>query len=81
MSTINAAVENMGNAVVAKQIKDGGQQKLHEPLPIRVERIDSISETENQGWNVPLMKMGVQGLECHVVNGIGAAKDSTRNTS
>jgi hypothetical protein len=34
--------------------------------------MDSILDTDNLGWNVPLMKMDVQGFECNVVDGMSA---------
>lgn len=77
-STINAAQGNMGNAVVGSQIKDGPGQKFREPIPIRLERLDSILNTENQGWNIPVMKIDAQGFECRIMDGMGAVPDRIR---
>jgi hypothetical protein len=41
-STINAAEGNMGNAVVGTQIQDKPDQQFREPIPIRIERLESI---------------------------------------
>jgi FkbM family methyltransferase len=71
-STINAALGNMGNAVVGSQIKDGPAQQFREPIPIRIERLDSILNTNNPGWNVPVMKIDAQGFECRIMDGMGA---------
>jgi FkbM family methyltransferase len=77
-STINAAQGNMGNSVVGSQIKDGPGQQFREPIPIRLERLDSILNTNNQGWNVPLMKIDAQGFECRIMDGMGAVPDRIR---
>jgi FkbM family methyltransferase len=73
-STINAAKGNFGNAVVGTTVSDHGvdDQKFFASIPIRVECIDTILNTDNLGGNVPLMKMDVQGFECFVVDGMGA---------
>jgi FkbM family methyltransferase len=80
-STINAAKGNMGNAVVGTQIKDTPEQQFLEPIPIRVERLDSILNTNNQGWNVPVMKVDAQGFECRIMDGMGAVLDCDRITA
>jgi FkbM family methyltransferase len=78
-STINEAQEgNMGNAVVGTQIKDDPTQPFLEPIPIRIERLDSILNTNNQGWNVPLMKIDAQGFECRIMDGKGAVPGGIR---
>jgi FkbM family methyltransferase len=73
-NTINAAKGNFGNSVVGTTVSDNGvnAQKFHPPIPIRVERMDSILDTDNLGWNVPLMNMDAKGYECIVVDGMGA---------
>jgi FkbM family methyltransferase len=71
-STINAAKGNFGNSVVGMAVADHGvdDQQFFAPIPIRVERIDSILDIDNPSWNVPLTKMDVQGFECFVVDGM-----------
>jgi FkbM family methyltransferase len=73
-STINSAKGNFGNSVVGMTIPDHGveDQEFLKPIPIRIERIDSILDTDNAGWNVPLMKMDSQGFECRIMDGGGA---------
>jgi FkbM family methyltransferase len=74
-STINTAHGNMGNAVIGSPIKDTPGQQFHEPIPIRIERLDSILNTNDEGWNVPLMKVDAQGFECRIIDGMGAVLD------
>jgi FkbM family methyltransferase len=79
-STINAAKGNMGNAVVGTQIKDNTRpnQQFHKPIKIRIERLDSILDTNNPGWNAPLLKIDAQGFECRIMDGMGAVLDRIR---
>jgi FkbM family methyltransferase len=77
-STINAAQGNMGNAVVGSQIKDKPGQQFLEPIPIRLERLDSILNTNDEGWNIPVMKIDAQGFECRIMDGMGAVPDRVR---
>jgi FkbM family methyltransferase len=77
-STINAAHGNMGNSVVGTQIKDDSSQQFYNPIPIRIERLDSILDTKNPGWNVPLLKIDAQGFECYIMDGMGAVLDRIR---
>jgi FkbM family methyltransferase len=69
-STINAAKGNMGNSVVGTVIKDVTTQKFFDPISIRIERLDSILNTNNPGWNVPLLKIDAQGFECRIMDGM-----------
>jgi FkbM family methyltransferase len=68
-NTIFAAAGNMGNSVVGMVIKDGRNQQFKEEdqFSIRVERLDSIISTYP---DIALIKMDVQGFECHVMDGI-----------
>jgi FkbM family methyltransferase len=77
-SSINAAQGNMGNSVVGTQIKDDPSQQFHKPIPIRIERLDTILNTNNLGWNVPLLKIDAQGFECRIMDGMGAVHDHIR---
>jgi FkbM family methyltransferase len=74
-STINAAKGNFGNSIVGTTVSDHGvdDQEFLAPISIRIERIDSILDTDNLGWNVPLMKMDAQGFECFILDGMGGA--------
>jgi FkbM family methyltransferase len=75
-STINTVRGNMGNAVVGTQITDNpGEEQFLEPIPIRIERLDSILNTKNRGWNVPLLKIDAQGFECRIMDGMVAVLD------
>jgi FkbM family methyltransferase len=74
-STINTAQGNMGNAVIGSPIKDTPGQQFREPIPIRIERLDSILNTNDEGWNVPVMKVDAQGFECRIMDGMGAVLD------
>jgi FkbM family methyltransferase len=71
-STINAAKGNMGNSVVGTVIKDEAEQQFLDPIPIRIERLDSILNTNNPGWNVPLLKIDAQGFECRIMDAMGS---------
>jgi FkbM family methyltransferase len=71
--TMNAAVDNRGNAVVNQIGKDKKKPNQHilEPIPITIETLDSIFAGVNlEDLSVPLMKMNVQGFECYVVDGM-----------
>lgn len=74
-STIHAAKGNMGNSVVGSVIKDSGFQSFYPPMPIQVERLDTIFNTDNDAWNIPLMKMDAQGFECHILDGMAKVLD------
>jgi FkbM family methyltransferase len=74
-STINAAEGNMGNSVVGTQIQDDPNQLFHKPIPIRIERLDSILNMNNLGWKVPLLKIDAQGFECRIMDGMGVVVD------
>mmetsp|Transcript_23291 Transcript_23291/g.26966 ORF Transcript_23291/g.26966 Transcript_23291/m.26966 type:complete len:449 (+) Transcript_23291:141-1487(+) len=69
-STIYAANNNMGNAIIGKIIKDDNGQRFDEKLQftVNVERLDSILYSD---IDVPLMKMDAQGFECHILEGMG----------
>ena len=79
-STIFAAGNNMGNSVIGKFIKDSKQQTTSENLQfeVHVERLDSILDAKN--LHIPLVKLDVQGFECHVMEGMGSEIAQTINT-
>jgi FkbM family methyltransferase len=71
-STINSAIGNMGNSVVGTVIKDDTMQQFFDPIPIRIEPLDSILNTNNPGWNIPLLKIDAQGFECRIMDAMGS---------
>mmetsp|Transcript_38686 Transcript_38686/g.81071 ORF Transcript_38686/g.81071 Transcript_38686/m.81071 type:complete len:126 (+) Transcript_38686:732-1109(+) len=65
----------MGNSVVGKVIKDfkGQEMMKSEEHEIPIERMDSILNVGAiSNTHVRLMKMDVQGFECHVLEGMGS---------
>lgn len=70
-STIFAADNNMGNSVIGNFVKDTEDQITSENLQfeVHVERLDSILDAKN--LHIPLVKLDVQGFECHVMEGMG----------
>ena len=72
-STIHAADGNFGNSVVGKEIKDFAKQQFQQPIPIVMERLDDVLDTQQQqqhDYNIGLMKLDAQGLECQIVEGM-----------
>jgi FkbM family methyltransferase len=76
-STINAPLNNMGNSVVGKQIKDFVRQEFSEAIPIRVERLDDVLDIVGDR-HVPLMKLDAQGFECFIIDGMGSVLKKTQ---
>jgi FkbM family methyltransferase len=70
-STIFAADNNMGNSVIGNFAKDTEDQRFPENLQfqVHIERLDSILDAKN--LHIPLVKLDVQGFECHVMEGMG----------
>lgn len=74
-SIINSAKGNLGNSVIDVIIKDGDLQQFYEPVTIQLDTLDNIFlqslalDNQNIKYNIPLIKMDVQGYECHVVTG------------
>jgi FkbM family methyltransferase len=77
-STIHVARDNRGNSVIGREIRDFPSQEFLPPMPISVERIDSVLDvtklplrnSEKPGGGVSSMKIDVQGYECSVVRGM-----------
>jgi FkbM family methyltransferase len=73
-STINLAKGNMGGGIVGDGVPDHRRKEFHDPIPIRIERLDSILNTAiAEPWNVPVMKMDAEGFECNIMDGMGEA--------
>lgn len=72
VSTIYSGGNNMGNSVIGKIIKDWPSQVFNETyqFDIHVERLDSILDA-NKEMDIKLIKMDVQGYECHTLEGMG----------
>ncbi len=70
-SEIFSASNNLGNSVVGTIIKDTPGQKFDTKSSlIDVVRLDSIFRDDaGESMKIPLMKMDVQGFECHVMGG------------
>merc|ERR1712137_1323297 len=68
-TTIHSAPSNRGNSVVGKAIKDFQTQFLTSK-DIYVARLDSVVKDDDDVI-IPVMKMDVQGLECHAIAGMG----------
>ena len=70
-STINMAVGNYGHSVVSKVILVEEKQQFLEPIPIQVEVMDDlIDSSEEQAFQVGVMKMDIQGYECNAMRGM-----------
>jgi FkbM family methyltransferase len=69
-SIMNVANGNMGNSVVG-----GAIQEFYSPISVQIESLDTILNTDNNDWNIPLMRMDAQGLECHILDGMGSVFD------
>jgi FkbM family methyltransferase len=69
-STIHMSIGNYGNSVVSKEIEVDNLKYL-EPVPIQVEVMDDlIDSSEEQVFQVGVMKMDIQGYECYAMRGM-----------
>jgi len=69
-SVINTAKGNLGNSVIDVIVKDVNQQQFYDPVAIQLDTLDSLFQSfDYSKFSIPLIKMDVQGYECHVVNG------------
>jgi len=70
---IHVASRNRGNSVVNVAIKDFSSDKMEEPIPIVLDRLDAVfsNATTKSSLleNLLLIKMDVQGYECNVIDG------------
>ena len=78
---IHAAANNQGNSVVNSVVRDYDSQNISAPIPIILERLDTILPGYNMRSNnnkaIRLIKMDVQGFECNVMDaGMGVFRSA-----
>jgi FkbM family methyltransferase len=77
-STISVSRDNRGNSVVGQEIRDFPSQEFLPPMPISIERLDSVLDVKSlptrdlvrRSGGISSMKIDVQGHECSVVRGM-----------
>lgn len=78
---IHRAADNQGNSVVNSVVKDFKSQEMLSPIPIILERLDTIlpgyNIKSNNNKAIRLIKMDVQGFECNVMDaGMGVFRSA-----